>query len=63
MSSDLASQLARQLQAREAEVRALRALLGDIHTALIAAGWRDDELVQRVKAMRAAGPAPKGGRP
>ena len=27
----------------------LRILLADVHTALLAAGWRDDELLARVK--------------
>ena len=33
----------------ECEVLRLRALLAEVYTALLAAGWRDDTLVKRVK--------------
>ncbi len=33
----------------QAEIFRLRSLLADIHTALLASGWRDDQLIKRVK--------------
>ena len=36
-----------------AEIARLRATLAAVHTALIVAGWRDDQLVRHVKAEAA----------
>ena len=33
----------------EAEIYRLRALIAEIRTALMAAGWRDDQLLRRLK--------------
>ena len=40
------------LEAAAREVAALRVILADVHTALIAAGWHDDELIARVRASK-----------
>ncbi len=48
-------------RAPAAENARLRVLLGDVHTALLAAGWQDDALVQQLRA-EAACPGPGGHR-
>lgn len=37
-----------------AENDRLRRLLADVHTALLASGWHDDELIRRVKVETVA---------
>lgn len=46
-------QYAKDIRTVLACVEAQRGLLDDIHTALLAAGWHDDELIRRVKAAAA----------